>query len=166
MDYFTSALISKYTTKIPPEFDWFAPLIGDWDFSYHDNQDDIRRDIQGEWLFRRILNGTGIGDLFLLSTRDTMTGRSQTGGEYGMAIRMFNAEAKCYDVTYTCEAYMQRLRFVKEGDKLVGTAAENPNEKWVFSCINTNSFQWNHITVLENGSWRHIGSLYATRKRY
>ena len=33
MDYFTSALISKYTTKIPPEFDWFAPLIGDWDLA-------------------------------------------------------------------------------------------------------------------------------------
>ena len=166
MDLFTSALISKYTTKIPPEFDWFAPLIGDWDFSYHDNHNGIRRDIQGEWLFRRILNGTGIGDLFLLSTQDTMTGRSQTGGEYRMAIRMFNAKEKCYDVTHTCESCMLRLRFVKEGGKLVGTVMENPNEKWVFSCIHANSFQWNRITVQENGSWQHISSLYATRKRY
>ena len=43
MDLFTSALISKFTTKIPPEFDWFAPLIGDWDFSYHDSHNGIRR---------------------------------------------------------------------------------------------------------------------------
>ncbi|MGM9661385.1 MAG: hypothetical protein ACI3WQ_12355 [Faecousia sp.] len=165
MDHFTSALISRYTTKIPPEFDWFAPLIGDWDFHYYDNHNGIRRDIPGEWLFRRILNGTGIGDLFLLSTRDTMTDRSQAGGEYGMAIRIFNAEEKCYDVTYTCETCMQRLRFVKEGGKRIGTAAENPNEKWVFSCIHANSFQWNRITVLENGSWQPASSVYATRKR-
>lgn len=22
--------------QIPPEFDWFAPLLGDWDFEYTD----------------------------------------------------------------------------------------------------------------------------------
>ena len=29
-DMFTEALLSEKTGRIPDEFDWFAPLIGDW----------------------------------------------------------------------------------------------------------------------------------------
>ena len=36
MDSFMEALLSEKTDKIPEEYDWFAPLIGDWDFEYHD----------------------------------------------------------------------------------------------------------------------------------
>ncbi len=31
MDTFTEALLSGKTDKIPEEYDWFAPLLGDWD---------------------------------------------------------------------------------------------------------------------------------------
>lgn len=35
MDAFLEALTAG-ENKIPPEFDWFAPLLGDWDFTYTD----------------------------------------------------------------------------------------------------------------------------------
>ena len=31
MDTFSEALLSEKTDKIPESFDWFAPLLGDWD---------------------------------------------------------------------------------------------------------------------------------------
>ena len=64
MDRFTAALISKYTLKIPPKDDWFAPLVGDWDIRCVDA---MRRETKGEWFFRRVLDGTGIEDLRLCS---------------------------------------------------------------------------------------------------
>ena len=36
MDFFSGALLSDKTDKIPEVYDWFAPLIGDWDCDYYD----------------------------------------------------------------------------------------------------------------------------------
>ena len=36
MDTFSEALLSGKTDKIPDSFDWFAPLLGDWDCDYFD----------------------------------------------------------------------------------------------------------------------------------
>ena len=36
MDTFSEALLSSKTDRIPQEYDWFAPLIGDWDCDYYD----------------------------------------------------------------------------------------------------------------------------------
>ncbi|WP_034450898.1 hypothetical protein [Butyrivibrio sp. AE2032] len=36
MDSFIDALLSEKTDKIPDGYDWFAPLIGDWDCDYYD----------------------------------------------------------------------------------------------------------------------------------
>ena len=36
MDTFSEALLSEKTDKIPEPFDWFAPLLGDWDCDYYD----------------------------------------------------------------------------------------------------------------------------------
>lgn len=55
MDSFMEALLSEKTDKIPEEYDWFAPLIGDWDFEYHDGyHTDALRTVKGEWIFRRV----------------------------------------------------------------------------------------------------------------
>ncbi len=36
MDNFIEALLSGKTDRIPDEYDWFAPFIGDWDCDYYD----------------------------------------------------------------------------------------------------------------------------------
>ena len=134
MDRFATALVSKYTLKIPPEHDWFAPLVGDWDIRYIDSKDGMRREVKGEWLFRRVLNGTGIEDLLLCPFLNP---------ECIMTIRMYHAEGKCYDATYTCEKAMYRLRFVKEGARLIGTNLDVPGEMQIFSDIRADYFKWN-----------------------
>lgn len=165
MDNFIDALLSTKTDKIPEEYDWFAPLIGDWDFDYYDGyHTDTVRSVKGEWIFRRVLNGTGIEDLFICPSRETMYSNPQPDGEYGMAIRMFNKEEKCYDMVYACEKYIRNLRFVRENNKLIGTVVNDSSQKWVFSDIKENTFHWQNITVLENGEWQVNSNVYATRK--
>ena len=58
--------MSEKTDRIPEEFDWFAPLIGDWDCDYYDELiNNQKRHVKGEWIFRRILEGVGVQDSFL-----------------------------------------------------------------------------------------------------
>lgn len=163
MDHFTDALISKYTLKIPREYDWFAPLIGDWDITYYDEQHDIQRMVKGEWFFRRVLDGAGIEDLFICPSGDRSAEHLPVG-EHGLAIRIFNAKESCYDTAYACESCMKRLRFYKEGNTLVGTLTDNSSRKWVFSEIRENSFKWNNSTLGPDGVWRVNSRVYATRK--
>ncbi len=168
MDIFTEVLYGKETNFIPKEYDWFSKLIGDWEFDYYDGYNGEKkysRHIKGEWIFRRILNGAGIEDLFICPSRETRHVNPQVDGEYGLAVRMFNPKEKCYDMFYTCERKMCRLKFVLEGEKLVGTVLNEPNKKWVFSEISDNSFRWQNVTVTENNEWRVNSNIYAKRKR-
>ena len=34
MDSFIEALYGRSEETIPEEYDWFAPLLGDWEFDY------------------------------------------------------------------------------------------------------------------------------------
>ena len=36
MDTFSKALLSSESGRISEEYDWFAPLVGDWDCDYYD----------------------------------------------------------------------------------------------------------------------------------
>jgi len=166
MDTFTKALFGEKSNQIPKELDWFAPLIGDWDFDYHDGYGtDSMRVVKGEWLFRRVLNGTGIEDIFICPSRETMDTNPQPDGEYGVALRMFNAACKCYDMVYACKQKMSYLRFKQEDNKLVGTMLDKPSEKWVFSKIEENTFHWQNVTVLASGEWRTNSDVYAWRRK-
>lgn len=69
MDRFAEALLSRQANPaLPAEDDWFAPLLGDWEFDY---QDRGGRRLKGEWYFRRALDGMAIEDLFICPSRDT-----------------------------------------------------------------------------------------------
>lgn len=165
MDTFANALLSKYTMAIPQEYDWFGPLVGDWEFRYYDRRKDVNPTVTGQWLFRRILRGTGVEDILISPSIYAPDSAEEIDGAYAASIRMFNPKEKCYDVTYSSRARTLTMRFFKEGSKLVGTAVHNTNEKWVFSDIREGSFQWSKVTVLENGAWRVDCSIYANRMK-
>lgn len=166
MDTFYDALVSQNTLKIPREYDWFAPLIGNWDFDYYDGYyKEKPRHVKGEWIFRYVLEGAGVEDIFICPSRATREASPQPDGEYGVAIRMFHPEKKCYDLVYTCTGRMTRLEFRKEKDKLVGTRLDCPRQKWVFSEITDDTFHWQNVTVLENGDWKINADVYGKRVR-
>ena len=115
MNTFSQALLSEKTDKIPDEYDWFAPLLGDWDCDYDDNYGGQPRHVKGEWIFRRVLEGAGIQDIFIFPSRATKENAPQPDGEYGSSLRMFNKSEKCYDVCYTGDSFKWENVMIKPG---------------------------------------------------
>lgn len=152
MDSFSEALLSGRTDKIPEEYDWFAPLIGDWDCDYTDDFEGKSRFVKGEWIFRRILEGAGIQDIFIFPSRSTKENDPQPDGEYGTSLRMYNRQENCYDVVYTCDHCMKRLCFRKEGGRLVGKLLDAEDTYWIFSDITEDSFRWENAVIKEDGT--------------
>ena len=152
MDTFSEALLSDKTDRIPDEFDWFAPLLGDWDCDYNDNYGGQERHVKGEWIFRRVLEGAGIQDIFIFPSRATKVESPQPDGEYGSSLRMFNKDEGWYDVCYTCDHCMKRLRFTREGDRLVGKLLDEEDVYWIFSEITGDSFRWENVMIREDGT--------------
>lgn len=161
MDAFEQALQSAVKSPmIPAEDDWYAPLLGDWQFDYVEPGG---RQLKGEWFFRRVLEGAAIEDLFICPSRDTRMSDSQPDGEYGAAIRMYHPEKRGYDMTYTCTKYTKRLEVRKERGMIVCTVQDDPSEKWVFLTVTATAFHWQNVRVLENGTWRVNCEVFASR---
>ena len=162
MNAFVNALLSDYKNDcIPAEDDWYAPLIGDWNFEY---SEPYGRKLKGEWIFRRVLEGMAIEDIFICPSRDTKDINPQPDGEYGVAVRMYNKEKRCYDMTYICSKYTNRLEVKKENDKIVCTVLDNRSNKWIFNAINKNDFHWQNVTVEPNGNQIINCEVFAKRK--
>lgn len=162
MDDFIDSLICTKTDKIPPEYDWFGGLIGDWDIDFCNNKNGTIT--KGEWIFRRVLVGTGIADLFIVPSREIVKQNPKIESEHGMTVRMFNKKENSYDAFYGCEEYTKNIRFVKEGEKIVGTLLDNSSRKWVFVEIKPDWFHWQNVTVMDDGTIKVNADVYATRK--
>ena len=162
---FSEALLSNKTKKIPEEFDWFAPLIGDWDCDYFDEYyaKGEKRHVKGEWIFRRVLEGVGIQDIFIFPSRATKVNEPQPDGEYGTSLRIYNQANSCYDVVYTCAGTMKRLTFKKEGDRIEGKVLDEKSTYWIFSDITENSFHWEYIMNKEDGSRELVCEIFGKR---
>ena len=125
MDNFIEALYGQPEGTIPEEYDWFAPLLGDWEFDYKDKFIDgdhnrPQRQLKGEWIFRRVLNGIGIEDMFICPSRATRETSPQPDGEYGVGLRIYNSKTHCYDMVYACKSKFTNLCFTMENGILTG----------------------------------------------
>lgn len=165
MNMFIDALLNNAKAIIPQEYDWYAPLIGDWDFDYYDNlESENPRHVIGEWLFRRILEGSIVQDIFICPSRVERIANPQDDGEYGVALRKFNFEEKCYNMIYSTKDYMIHVKWQKECNRLVGTVQEVPNNQFVFSDITNDSFKWTNVEIQENGATKVLSKIFARRK--
>lgn len=168
MAVFTEALSDNASDIIPQGYDWYAPLIGDWDFDYYDGYDGSEneplRHVRGEWLFRKILEGSVVQDIFICPSRTERLTDPQEDGEYGTALRRFDFGEKCWKMVYCTMDYAIHVNWQKEQDRLVGTVSENPDNRFIFSEITENSFHWQNIIIHENGSSEVISNICARRK--
>ena len=164
MDPFSDALLSPKTDKIPDEFDWFAPLLGDWDCDYFDEFGGQTRHVKGEGLFRRILEGTGIQDVFIFPSRATKDIAPQPDAEYGTSLRMFNRARRCYDAVYACAGTMKRLCFTQEGPRLVGKVLDEESSYWTFSDMTPDTFHWQYTILHPDAPRTLVCEIFARRR--
>ena len=123
-----------------------------------------QRQLKGEWIFRRVLNGIGIEDMFICPSRATRETSPQPDGEYGVGLRIYNSKTHCYDMVYACKSKFTNLCFTMENGILTGTVLENPNRKWRFVERNENTFHWQNITIQENGDITVNCEVFGKRK--
>lgn len=162
---FTEALLNNAEKIIPEEYDWYAPLIGDWDFDYYDAPESSQpRHVIGEWLFRKILEGSIVQDIFICPSRTERITNPQEDGEYGVALRKFNFDEKCYNMVYSTKDYMIHVNWRKENDKLIGTVQEVPDNQFIFSDITPDSFKWTNIQIQDDGTAKVLSKILARRK--
>ncbi|WP_342758632.1 hypothetical protein [Kineothrix sedimenti] len=166
MEVFMKALISENrSAKIPEEKDYFGKLIGEWEFSWHDGiGTEKERIVKGEWIFSRILEGTGIQDLFICPSREERKKIKEPDAEYGTTIRTYNPKTGNWDIYYCCYGESTRLEAVKEEDKIILTEITKGEMKWMFSDIQENSFLWQRIIKNEEGGWTVNCNCQAVRK--
>ena len=160
MDGFVEALLGG-ESRIPAEDDWYAPLLGDWDFDYSEPGG---RQLKGEWFFRRVLDGTAIEDIFICPSRATREIDPQPDGEYGVALRMYDPEKHRYDMTYACTKGTTRLTVRKMDGKIVCSVQDDSGNKWVFCEVGADTFHWQNVTENESGEWRVNCEVFARRK--
>ncbi len=163
-EFCNALLAEKKNESIPDDFDWFGPLIGEWDFMWTTSvgQENEKTE-KGEWIFSRILNGCGIQDLFIIPPRKECVRLGIPNTEYGTTIRTFNIFNKGWEVYYTAMGEYTRLSARKLGDKIELTE-EHGKMKWVFSEIEENSFHWQNIMQNQEDEWKVVCDCKATRK--
>jgi hypothetical protein len=166
MNEFEKALVSeKRNPLIPAEKDYFGQLVGEWDFDWKDGiGTEKERLVKGEWIFSRVLNGTGIQDLFICPSREERKKVHEPDEEYGSTIRTYNPTTGNWEIYYCCYGESTRLEAVKEEDKIVLTEKEHGRMKWIFSEIEENSFHWQNVMMDNEGNWVVRCDCHAVRR--
>ncbi len=166
MEDFWKLLQGERAGIIPADADWFAPLLGDWDFIHEDEPEPgKKRFLKGEWSFRRVLEGAGIEDVFICPSRAERDALALPDAEYGVALRVYDPERRCYNMVYTVLGGMVRLCFRQEGERLVGRLLVAPFERWGFSDIREDSFVWRKWIEEPDGGERVLAQIRARRRR-
>ncbi len=166
MREFIEALICESKSNIIPDaYNFFGPLIGEWDFKWVDNHGtEKERHVKGEWIFSWILEGMAIQDVFICPSREERVNNNQLDAEYGTTIRIYNPKSHAWDVFYGYAGGSTHLEAKKDGETIVLTEIAAQKMKWIFSEITQNSFHWQNIKTQDGVTWKMQGELFATRR--
>lgn len=164
MNRFEEALVSaERSPLIPSDADYFGPLLGARNFVWKDDcgPGGTRREVAGEWIFARTLDGTAVQDLFICPSRATRASNPQPDGEYGTALRTDNPRTCARDICYGRAGVMNRLEACAKGMRL--TEVTHGCIKYIFSRITDRTFDWRRIESEDGEAWHLVAEVHATR---
>ena len=151
--------------KIPAEHDFFAPLIGDWDIWWTDGlQSGTPREVRGEWLFARVLDGYAVQDVFIVPSRAQRLINPQPDAEYGTTIRIYEPASGTWDIFYGCVGTALRLTARKEAEEIVLVQNGEGAMRYVFSRMSEASFSWRKELRSDAGLWQVVARVRARSK--
>lgn len=153
------------SAKIPSKHDFFAPLIGDWGIWWTDGlQSGTPREVRGEWLFARVLDGSAVQDVFIVPSRAQRLVNPQPDAEYGTTIRIYEPASGTWDIFYGCVGTALRLTAHKEAEEIVLVQNGEGAMRYVFSQMNEASFSWRKELRSDAGLWQVVARVRARRK--
>ncbi|RRD02385.1 hypothetical protein [Prevotella sp. OH937_COT-195] len=166
MSEFIRALCSNARNEqILAEYDYFGGLIGEWDIVWNDHLEDVEpRQVKGEWIFSRVLDGTAVQDLFIVPSRSERLRDKQPDAEYGTTLRIFNPKTMAWDIFYGCMGEAIRLTACKMNNDIILTENTTKKMRYVFSDITSSAFRWRKERMNENKEWQTIARVVANRR--
>lgn len=166
MNDFSQALMAfKASANIPPQDNWFAPLIGSWKFEWIDKKDDVERRVPGEWIFSWVIEGCALQDVFICPERGHRVNLPNDAA-YGTTLRWYNAKERCWDAVYVEKDSFTTLKAHKDKSDIVLTCTncEGYEMKWIFSELTKDHFHWRNIISNDGGEhWNVVGQLFANK---
>jgi len=169
-DDFVEVLLAKErAASIPQEDDWYAGLLGEWEFEWVDNRGTaMERRLKGEWLFARALEGQAIVDLFICPSREERRKSANPEGEYGLSIRTYSPQTHAWHVCHASSGMPELLLAMRESNgDIVQTSSMDKGYTavWRFSQLMPDSFCWtNRISEDGGKTWELVGEVFARRR--
>lgn len=164
-EFYDALLYGGKSPLIPDGEDLFGGFVGAWDFDWFDGLDGPEpRQVRGEWIFRRILEGLAVQDLFICPSREARLVTPQPDAAYGTTVRMYNPGKRAWDILYTEWGCATMLEARREGECIVQRAAGNDRLRWVFSQICPDSFRWQRMVSEDGEHWHVAAYALATRR--
>ena len=145
---------ANFTEKLKP----YSHFIGSWDFIWTGFKNDGSSwSVPGEWHFSWILEGRAIQDNWICPKISERNSTKYPDGEYGTAIRYYDANEKRLKVIWIGPLLSNLNIFevtVKEGEIIQNEILISPKEKisrWKFKNIKDNSFTWEAAEYSDEG---------------
>lgn len=165
-NFIQALLAEERAASIPEEDDWYAGLIGEWEFEWADHmgQPEERR-VKGEWLFARALEGRAVVDLFICPSRQARKGGLEE--EYGLSIRTYSPQTRSWHVCHASSGEPELLVAIREegGDIVQTSTGKGYIAVWRFSKLEADSFRWSNRLSEDGGlSWELVGEVIARRR--
>lgn len=171
-DQFISSLINDGpAAELGDASETYGRFVGSWEIRVVD-YDDVgkKREQLGEWHFAWVLEGRAINDIFIVPRRDLRDSASVAGNRYGSTLRMYDAAADAWRVSWRNPVTGARDELIGQrvGDKVVQEGIDGDGNKfrWIFDHIKDDSFYWYGERSYDGGiSWRLEVEFFATRPR-
>lgn len=172
-ELFASALVAqKSDDEIPAEdrlYDW---LIGDWDvtaFDYLPNGSKIKT--EGEWMFRYILEGRAVQDVWISPKRSLRTPATpKTPNRYGTTIRVYYPEERAWKINWynPIIGATNDLKARRDGKDIVHDGVDKQGNplRWVFTDIKPGSFHWyGEVSIDKGQTWVRAAEFFGKKRK-
>jgi hypothetical protein len=142
--------------SIPPADRIFEQFIGSWNLRVRWYADDeVIREMEGEWMFSRILEGRGVQDVWIVPPRRARDDAELY--EFGTSVRYYEPNQRAWRSTWIGPMHdmVQTFWARRQGDRIVLTT-ESQNDgamRWVFFDISPTTFRWcNYVRI--GSTWK------------
>jgi hypothetical protein len=143
----------------------FGPLIGSWDLTVTDIDDDGGATVRdGEWHFSWALDGRAVIDVWISPRRSA---DRDPAGEWGMSVRFPDPATGRWRSTWHGPARGWLIPFdavVDGGEPVLTSELDGLTRRWIFSDLTPTRFRWRAEESAGGGPFRLRQRFEATRQ--
>ena len=168
-DHFTPMLLAGARhASIPPEDDWFGPLLGRWEIEGKEIDDEGKRtSVSMVVVFARTLDGRAVQDTWEWPIEPSRSSTAENRA-VGTTIRIYDPVERVWHVTWFDPVQRRRVQLLAKriANEIVldGRTSGGVRVRWVFSDVGTQKFTWRGARFdPDTRAWRTTAEYFASR---